>query len=523
MTEHVVDQRDDAALIAAVRAGDQDAFGPLYKRHGGAALRLARHLNRSNADDLVAESFARVLAQLRAGKGPDLAFRAYLLTTLRRHHHDLYRRGRREFSTEDDSLLDQPVPFIDAAELGFERTATARAFRRLPERWQTVLWHVEVDGETPAKVAPILGLKPNAVSALLVRARDALREAYLQEHLSPTTDESCRETIELLAGYVRGRAAARARAKVDDHLDACRPCFGLVVELREMNAGLAAFIGPAVLGSAAMPFVATAFGPPVPVGASRHGAAAVGAGAAVAAVVVATSFMAYASGDNAHLLAGPRAVPAESPAAAPPVEPIIPTPTHEARPTLLPPTLVPSTPSDTATPDVPATATPTPTPTLPGATEPTPDPRPTATPSPTPTTPSPTPTTPALPAVMPLTVAQPVLVGGAASATRVVELTISAGAAEAGSRSYAVTFRFTRPPNTSEPGGAVTDTGGVFDSCDTDTAHAVVCTLTLEPGQTRTGQVTIGDSDTGGTIEFTSTDGAGESVTVAFGYPSVRE
>ena len=39
-----------------------------------------------------------------------------------------------------------------------ESGLAARAFARLPERWQTVLWHTEVEQECPADVAPVLGL-----------------------------------------------------------------------------------------------------------------------------------------------------------------------------------------------------------------------------------------------------------------------------------------------------------------------------------------------------------------------------
>ena len=46
----------DAELIEAVRSGDVDAYGLLYRRHAGAATTLARQLtgSRAEADDLVA-------------------------------------------------------------------------------------------------------------------------------------------------------------------------------------------------------------------------------------------------------------------------------------------------------------------------------------------------------------------------------------------------------------------------------------------------------------------------------------
>ena len=78
----VLDERDDATLIAAVRDGDTDAYGVLFERHVDAARRLARALaHDGDADDLVAEAFAKVLPVLVRGGGPEVAFRPYLLTS----------------------------------------------------------------------------------------------------------------------------------------------------------------------------------------------------------------------------------------------------------------------------------------------------------------------------------------------------------------------------------------------------------------------------------------------------------
>ncbi|HEY3607597.1 MAG TPA: sigma-70 family RNA polymerase sigma factor, partial [Pseudonocardiaceae bacterium] len=93
----------DAELIDAVRGGQVEAFGSLYERHVSAAYNLARQLARSRAesDDLVSEAFARVLDTLRAGRGPDSAFRAYLLTSLRHVAYDKTRRDRKVELTDD--------------------------------------------------------------------------------------------------------------------------------------------------------------------------------------------------------------------------------------------------------------------------------------------------------------------------------------------------------------------------------------------------------------------------------------
>ena len=60
----------DADLIAASRTGDATAYDTLYRRHAAAARSLARQLMRgqAEADDVVAETFAKILDLLRAGR-----------------------------------------------------------------------------------------------------------------------------------------------------------------------------------------------------------------------------------------------------------------------------------------------------------------------------------------------------------------------------------------------------------------------------------------------------------------------
>jgi len=61
----------DQALLGLARAGNTAAFAELYDRHRAAARRLARRLvrGRVEADDVVAETFTRVLRALRHGGG----------------------------------------------------------------------------------------------------------------------------------------------------------------------------------------------------------------------------------------------------------------------------------------------------------------------------------------------------------------------------------------------------------------------------------------------------------------------
>jgi RNA polymerase sigma factor (sigma-70 family) len=174
---------DDSALLAATRAGDADAFGRLYLRHVEAARRLAGRLavDGGTAEDLVSEAFAKVLAALRRGGGPDAAFRAYLCTALRNTFYTGCRRDRRLEFTDDLTRYEVVAWLPDPAVTEHERRRAAAAFARLPERWRVVLWHTAVEGETPARLAARLGLTPGGVAALAFRARARLRQIYHQE------------------------------------------------------------------------------------------------------------------------------------------------------------------------------------------------------------------------------------------------------------------------------------------------------------------------------------------------------
>jgi len=235
----------DMDLIAAARAGDAASFGQLYARHFDAARRLARTLVRdsSDADDLVAETFAKVLGKLKEGGGPDAAFRTYLLTSLRNTFYDRTRRDKRLEVTDDLTRHDAGVPFVDTAVEGLERSLAARAFAKLPERWQVVLWHTEVEGDSPATVAPILGLTPNGVAALAYRARERLRQAYLQEHLTARSGDGCSWTIERLGAHVRDGLSSRESGRIKAHLSDCSRCRALYAELGDVNAGAPVDLG----------------------------------------------------------------------------------------------------------------------------------------------------------------------------------------------------------------------------------------------------------------------------------------
>ncbi|MFI6677745.1 sigma-70 family RNA polymerase sigma factor [Kribbella sp. NPDC050470] len=378
----------DAELIARVRNGDLEAYGELFGRHHHAAERMARQLVPANdADDLASDAFAKVLDALRAGGGPDISFRAYLLTTVRRVHVDRIRSGRKVQATDDIASYErEPEGFNDPTVTGFESGAAAKAFASLPERWQAVLWHTEVEGEKPAAIAPLLGLTANGVSALAYRAREGLRQAYLQQHLADVAGDRCRWTTERLGAYVRGGLTKRENRNVREHLDDCAKCTAVYLELVEVNSALPALLAPALLGTAGLGYLAAASGAKVGLvgffvtgwkkATENSTRTAVGAGAVMVVAVAAVLAAMALTGDETP----PAAIsnpPAQQPTQQPPgtqptVPPVKPSPTKPpaTQPTTAPttaPTTEPSEPepTPTPTPPVPTTTSPSATPPVP--------------------------------------------------------------------------------------------------------------------------------------------------------------
>ncbi len=304
----------DAELILTVREGVVSAYRTLYERHVAAAYNLARQLARSpgEADDLVSETFAKVLDALRADRGPDVAFRAYLLTALRHTAYDKTNRDRKIELSDDVSTVSGvsaealSAEFEDTALIGLERSLAAQAFARLPERWQAVLWHTEIEGQSPQEIAPILGLTPNGVSSLAYRAREGLRQAYLQVHLADCTDPRCQATAERLGAWTRGGLVKREQTKVEAHLDTCGPCRALAAELADVNGAMRSVVAPIVLGVGAAGYLAAAGVKASAVAATTAVAAAAGAASAGPRqmIGVATTGVAVAAAIAVALAAG---------------------------------------------------------------------------------------------------------------------------------------------------------------------------------------------------------------------------
>lgn len=421
----------DADLITRMRGGDDSAYEELYRRHAEAVRRYARTCCRDahTADDLASEVFARMLQAVRGGSGPEHAVRAYLLTTVRRVAAGWTKSAKREQLVEDFAVFaaqaqrSSEVSDDDTLDLGAdvlamheaERSMVMQAFRSLSEEWQAVLWHTEVEDDPLSEVAPLFGhASPNATAQLASRAREGLKQAYLQAHVSVSlaADDECAIYADRLGAYARGRLRTRAERGLRKHLEDCAKCRLAAGQIKELASGIPGLVPVAVIGwfgaagytvKAGLIIGGGAAGAAGAGAAAAAGGASGGAGAAGGAAAseglgapakagIAAGLVVAAGVAVAMALAGdpkPAPEPKAKPATSAPVVPQKPDPTPSPSPEPEPepkPTEPKPSPSPTPKP----TPSPTPKPT------PSPTPKPTPSPTPKPTPPPPPPPAPAV-------------------------------------------------------------------------------------------------------------------------------
>lgn len=427
----------DDDLVALSRRNGSAAYAELWLRHSAAALAVARAFTTLDADDVVSEAFTRVFARIKAGGGPTMGFRPYLLTAVKNVAREWGSRAA-ETSSTDVAELPAEIDTARAVEASLEAGVTVSAFRSLPTRWQEALWYSDVEGLKPRQFAPLLGLAANAASALVIRARRGFRDAWVNGQLLAADSDECRGVLSMLGAHTRGALSSRDARTAEAHIATCARCALAWEEAQQVSSRLALALLPVVVGvpaaaaygawlqSSAAAGVATIAAGTTAAGAtatrvrprtsrlSRSAQAGVVAAAAIAALALGAGvWAAVGTGLGAPTAAHPPAADAAPPpsaddqaggvdipdAPAPSMEPPAPEaddagadengPPRPARPERTP------APVTSAHPGAVVPPLPAPSPSTSPTAHPTPSPTPTATPTPTP---SPTPTDPPLPA-----------------------------------------------------------------------------------------------------------------------------
>ncbi len=185
---------EEAALIADLKAGSEEAFGILIAQYHQPLFSLiARSLtDPSDAADITQEVFIKVFRNIRSFHG-DCTLRTWLYRIALREASNQRRwwsRHKRQEITIDAPLnaaseSDEPTLAALLADRGYTpfelaaqnqlRTRVEAALREIPEVFRTVVVLREIEGLSYDEIAEVLDVNLGTVKSRLTRGRAALR------------------------------------------------------------------------------------------------------------------------------------------------------------------------------------------------------------------------------------------------------------------------------------------------------------------------------------------------------------
>jgi RNA polymerase sigma-70 factor (ECF subfamily) len=194
---------EDAALVAALKAGSEEAFGVLIAQYGQPLYSLiARSLqDPADAADITQEVFIKVFRSIKSFHG-EASLRTWLYRIALREASNQRRwwtRHKRQELTIDApiapgedvdegmclsaTLTDQsgsPYDLTVCAEL---KARVEDALRKLPEAFRTVVVLREMEGFSYEEIAEIVEVPAGTVKSRLTRGRAALKEILVADGL----------------------------------------------------------------------------------------------------------------------------------------------------------------------------------------------------------------------------------------------------------------------------------------------------------------------------------------------------
>ena len=193
-------QIEDAALVADLKAGSEEAFAILIAQyHQPLYSLIARSLNDpADAPDITQEVFIKVFRSIRGFHG-ESSLRTWLYR-IALHEASNQRRWwsrhkKQEITidssveNEDDgsafllsaTLTDHSDSPYDCAAQAEVRARVETALRQLPEAFRTVVVLREIEGFAYEEIAEILNVNLGTVKSRLTRGRSALRALLVAE------------------------------------------------------------------------------------------------------------------------------------------------------------------------------------------------------------------------------------------------------------------------------------------------------------------------------------------------------
>jgi len=170
---------DEAALVARIGTGDEQAFRLVVERHLDPVAGFARRLlnDAAEADDVAQETFLRLWREAARWQ-PRARLAAWLYRVA--YNLSIDRMRRRRATVDIAQLPDPPSPALDPE----QRLAEAEiaglvndAIDVLPERQRAAIVLVHQRRLGNIEAASVLGVSVDALESLLARGRRQLRQA----------------------------------------------------------------------------------------------------------------------------------------------------------------------------------------------------------------------------------------------------------------------------------------------------------------------------------------------------------
>jgi len=230
VASHPEFERTEAEVVAAVRRGDEHAFGELYGRYGRPIFAYVLRMvgDHGRAEDITQEVFISALRRMRESERP-ISVKPWLYEIAKNACIDEARRRQRSreipFDSEDPtSRLEPGAPTPDACfEHGQRLAALNGAFQGLSEQQHRVLALRELGGHSYEEIARQMGITVGMVESTLLRARRRLGQEYDDiasgrrcEQVHAVIGEGGQQAVDALG--------VRERRRFARHIAQCQPC-----------------------------------------------------------------------------------------------------------------------------------------------------------------------------------------------------------------------------------------------------------------------------------------------------------
>jgi RNA polymerase sigma factor (sigma-70 family) len=261
----------DERLVKRIRSGSEEAFAALYERYHVRLLSFCRHMlgSHAEAEDAVQQCFVNAYRDIMRD-GKQLRVRPWLYRIARNQCLSALRARRFESELDPDqlSLRGLAEEVLERADL----RDLLHDLGRLPPDQREALVLAELNDNSHAEVAEILGCDREKVKSLVFQARSSLLKS--REARALPCAEVQRQLSVLRGGSLR-------RTQLRRHLAECPACRAFHEEVKRQRAALALVL-PVV------PSASLKLGAPAVLAAAKAGGG-VAAGAAVSSGVTAGS------------------------------------------------------------------------------------------------------------------------------------------------------------------------------------------------------------------------------------------